>query len=77
MSEIAEVSERKRRNRVVVNQRSGPARQPIAGFRGTEAFGLWVADVIKFSRLPASVLIEHALVEWAERHGYPEPAPLR
>ena len=51
--------------------------RPIASFRGKEPFEQWFEGLKKHSRLAGATLIEHALIEYAERHGYDVPAPER
>jgi hypothetical protein len=52
-------------------------KKPIASFRGTEEFAAWFEGLANHVHLPASVLIEHALRQYAERQGYKPPAPKR
>jgi hypothetical protein len=52
-------------------------KRSIASFRGTTGFADWFEWLVTHRRLPASVLIEHALIEYAERHGYKPKAPER
>jgi hypothetical protein len=49
-------------------------KRPIASFRGKPEFESWFEGLKKHSRLAGATLIEHALIEYAERHGY-EPTP--
>lgn len=56
------------------------AREPrklIAGFKGYAEFAEWIERLAAHQRLPISVLIEHALIEYARTHGFDEQAPER
>jgi hypothetical protein len=68
----------------IPKKRSGAGRpavaepkRPIASFRGRAEFEAWFEGLKKHSRLAGATLIEHALIEYAERHGYEEAAPER
>jgi hypothetical protein len=50
---------------------------PIASFRGKPEFEEWFEGLKKHSRLAGATLIEHALIEFAQNHGYDRPAPER
>lgn len=52
-------------------------KKPIASFKGTVEFAAWFNGLVEHVHLPATILIEHALREYAERHGYKTPAPKR
>jgi hypothetical protein len=53
----------------------GPAvpRRTIIAIKGTKEWGEWLASASKASGMPAAVLVEVALAEWAARHGYTAP----
>jgi hypothetical protein len=53
----------------------GPAvsRRTIIAIKGTKEWGDWLASASKVSGVPAAVLVEVALAEWAARHGYTAP----
>ena len=48
-------------------------RRTIIAIKGTREWGEWLASASKASGVPAAVLVEVALAEWASRHGYPAP----
>ena len=48
-------------------------RRTIIAVKGTKEWGEWLASLSGASRLPAAVLVEVALAEWASLHGYPAP----
>ena len=52
-------------------------KRPIASFRGKPEFEQWFEGLKKHSRLAGATLIEHALIEYAERHGYEATPPER
>lgn len=52
-------------------------KRPIASFRGTERFKEWFDGLALHVRLPASVLIVHALIDYARKQGYEVPVPER
>jgi hypothetical protein len=49
-------------------------KRSIASFKGSADFAEWINGLAVHSRLTISALIEHALVEYAQSHGY-EPTP--
>jgi hypothetical protein len=53
----------------------GPAvpRRTIIAIKGTKEWGEWLATASKASGVPAAVLVEVALAEWASRHGFTAP----
>lgn len=54
------------------------AKRTIAGLCGTRAFGEWLDELVDFSHLGSrTLLVEHALREYAYRHGYTTPQPRR
>src|SRR5262249_4545712 len=63
----------------------GPKREGGAGggkvfgiaIRGSKEWRDWVMDLADFRRLKATDLIDQALVEYAERHGFNPSAPKR
>lgn len=52
-------------------------KQSVASFRGSAAFAKWFEGLLTFARMPASVLIEHAIVDFAAKVGYKEKPPER
>src|SRR4051794_27950581 len=48
-------------------------RRTIVAVKGTREWGEWLASVSRASGLPAAVMVEVALAEWAARQGYPAP----
>ncbi len=52
-------------------------RKIIISFKGYEEFDDWLGRLAAYRRLPVSVLIEHALIEYAESHGFDDSAPER
>jgi hypothetical protein len=53
------------------------ARVVIITMKGYPEFDEWLRRLATHSRLPASVLIEHALIEYARSHDFGEEAPER
>jgi hypothetical protein len=49
----------------------------ILSLKGADEWKDWLARLTDFSRMPTAVLIDVALKEWAERHGFPDPPPKR
>ena len=49
----------------------------VVSIRGTEEWRKWLFGLAAFRRLKATDVIDQSLVEYAERHGYGEPAPPR
>lgn len=54
----------------------GP-RKVIAQLKASEEFGAWFDRMLVALRLPAPVVLEHALIAYAKAHGFDEPAPER
>lgn len=54
-----------------------PPREVIVAFKGYPEFGDWIRRLAVARRLPVSVLIEHALIEYAKAHEFDEDAPER
>lgn len=56
----------------------GPGEDPKAvTIKGSEAWRSWVNELADFRRLRTTDLIDQALVEYAERHGFTKRAPKR
>lgn len=49
----------------------------IAQLKGSAEWRDWFSRLTEFSRMPGAVLIDLALKEWAERHGFDEAPPKR
>jgi hypothetical protein len=45
--------------------------------RGSRSWYEWVAKFAKFRRLKITDLVDQALIESAEKHGFDDPAPER
>lgn len=52
-------------------------RKNVVSIRGTERWRTWLMGLAAHRRLKAADVIDQALIEYAERHGYNEPAPPR
>ncbi len=50
---------------------------PIASIKGGSAYKQWLKDLADFSRLPITILVEHALFEYAQTHEFPKEPPKR
>lgn len=57
-------------------KKKGPASVGIA-VRGTKEWRDWVNELADSRRLKATDLIDQALIEYADRHGFKKPAPKR
>jgi hypothetical protein len=55
---------------------SDPKRS-LASLKGGGKYAEWLVGLVEHSHLPVTILIEHALREYAERHGYSAPQPKR
>jgi len=53
------------------------ARRNVVSIRGTERWRDWLMGLAAHRRLKASDVIDQALIEYAQRHGYDKPAPPR
>lgn len=73
----SDVPPKKKRKISAGRPKATELKRPIASFKGTERFAGWFNGLMAHVRLPASVLIEHALVDFALKHGYNEPPPER
>jgi hypothetical protein len=49
----------------------------VIAIRGTPDWHEWVFQLAEFRRTPVTSVIDQALVEYAERHGFKKPAPSR
>lgn len=49
----------------------------LVSLRGSEEYREWLEGLANRSHLPMAILLEHALREYAERHGYEKPQPRR
>jgi hypothetical protein len=54
-----------------------PPRAVIVTFKGYPEFDEWMDRLAASMRLPKSLLIEHALIEYARSHEFDEPPPER
>ena len=52
-------------------------RKNVVSIRGTENWRDWLMGLAAHRRLKASDVIDQALIEYAERHGYTREAPPR
>lgn len=57
--------------------KSTDAKVSLASLKGSAGYADWFVGLVAFSHLPASILIEAAVREYAERHGYTKPQPQR
>lgn len=55
----------------------GEPRKNVVSIRGTEAWRDWLMGLASHRRLKAVDVIDQALVEYAQKYGYPEPPPKR
>jgi hypothetical protein len=53
------------------------AKRNVIAMRGTEEWRDWLNELADASRLPATILIDHALMEFAKNHGFKKPMPKR
>ena len=67
----------KKKQRVVGRPKSRDPKRSLASLKGGEAYATWLTGLVDHSHLPVTILIEHALREYAENHGYDEPQPRR
>ena len=54
-----------------------PPREIIITFKGYPEFDQWTRRLAAHLRLPVSVMIEHALIAFAQDKGFEEDAPER
>lgn len=52
-------------------------KQSIASFKGTAEFAQWFEELLAHARMPASVLIEHAMIDYAAKVGFAKKPPDR
>lgn len=57
--------------------KSSDPKRSIASLKGGKAYEGWLNGLADHSHLPVTILIEHALREYAEKHGYEAPQPKR
>jgi ribosomal protein L16 Arg81 hydroxylase len=54
----------------------GP-RRTVLTIKGTEAWSQWLNRLADHVRLPASTMVDHALIRYAKEMGFSEEAPKR
>jgi hypothetical protein len=54
-----------------------PPRRTIASFKGSEEFEVWFAELVDHCRIPASSVIELALICYARQEGFKGDPPRR
>jgi hypothetical protein len=54
-----------------------PAVKSLATIKGGAEYAVWFDGLAEHAYLPFTILIEHALREYAENHGYTKPPPKR
>jgi hypothetical protein len=55
----------------------GEPRRNIISIRGTESWRAWLMGLAAHRRLKAPDVIDQALIEYAQKYGFTEPAPPR
>ena len=73
LTNMAEPKKRKRAGRPAAVK----PMKPFASIRGKPEFEAWFKKLGKFARHSNSSLIEHAVIEYAKNHGFPDPPPER
>lgn len=48
-------------------------RRTILVLKGSAAYGRWVDQISRASRIPRAILVDLALTEWAQSHGHESP----
>jgi hypothetical protein len=54
-----------------------PAVKSLASIKGGAEYATWLEGLAEHAHLPLTILIEHALREYAENHGYTNSQPKR
>ncbi len=49
-------------------------KRSLLGIKGSEEFATWLDGLATHTRLPLSILVEHALIAYAKQVGY-DPTP--
>jgi hypothetical protein len=49
----------------------------LASLKGNAEYAEWLRGLVEHSHLPTTILLEHALREYAEKHGYAPRQPRR
>jgi len=52
-------------------------KRSLASLKGGVKYARWLEGLAAHAHLPTALLIEHALREYAERHGYDQAQPRR
>ena len=55
----------------------GPPRRPTLSIKSTEAWREWLGDLADHCHMPSTVVIDQALILYAEAHGFKKPMPKR
>lgn len=66
-----------KRNKKAAGKAPRGRREIIINFKGYPEFKTWVQAMATEMRLPVSVLLEHALVEFARNHDFGQEPPER
>jgi hypothetical protein len=53
------------------------AKRSVISIRGSEDWHEWFTELAAFCRMPGTVVIDQALVEFAQRRGFSKPPPPR
>ena len=72
----AMATERKRKSAGGRPKAEDPKRS-LASLKGGEKYSEWFDGLVEFANLPATILVELALREYAEKHGYSKGQPRR
>ena len=62
-----------KRSEVAAPATAGDERVSIILYKGSRAYRDWLRAASKSKRMPATVVLDVALAEWASRNGLPEP----
>jgi hypothetical protein len=58
-------------------KRKEPPRSVVLTIKGTDAWRAWLEKLADHSRMPASTVVDLALIDFAKKIGFEEEAPKR
>lgn len=74
---LAMAAAKKPKPKAMGRPKSADPKKSLASLKGGEAYSEWLDGLVDHSHLPVTILIEHALREYAENHGYEPEQPRR
>jgi hypothetical protein len=74
---VATAMARPKKKGAVGRPKAADPKKSLASIKGGAEYAAWLEGLAEHAHLPLTILIEHALREYAENHGYANPQPKR